>query len=322
MHTKLDLTDLNKLFNRPASYAPPPTVQIAENRAWLQQFYARVHYTEAMNSKPATTTHGLVVDLSPSSSNATLVEEEDDLMDHFKVCKIEEPFFAVPDIDMDLEQCSRSKMFVEEMARMTEHRRSLSLNTNISLDRSTPSPASSASPASSISSNGKNPFAEPFVPSYAPQLTTSPPPELPAELSDVVWFPTFWTGVSTSDAEAHKSYSVDLVNSTQWTTEALGELAQHFCWKGAEWTTDVSTVAPFARAVHDRFRETYGDLYANCLTRHIREIVVGHFKACWKSVSPGRSFLEFDFTFSPNLPRFIRINRILSHTQTHRRSLT
>jgi len=38
--------------------------------------------------------------------------------------------------------------------------------------------------------------------------------------------------------------------------------------------------------VHDCLRATYGDWYANCLTRHIRECVVGHFKACWKSEQP------------------------------------
>ena len=284
MSTKLDLTDLNKFFDKPASYAPPG--QTPQDRAWLQQFYARVHYTEAMNSKQ------VMFDHSPSSSNATLVEE-DNLMDHFKVCKIEEPFFAVPDMDTDFEQDER---FVEEMNKMTNLRKSLSINTNLSF---TPSPIPSPSPASSIPSSGINPFAKPFVPSYPPRLTTS----RPIGPSDIVWFSAFWTGVSSSDPEAHKSYSADLVNSTQWTTESMGELAQHFCWKGADWTTDVSTVAPFARAVHDHFRDTYDNLHANCLSRHIREIVVSHFKACWKSVSSSRrSFVKSDSTFSPIQP--------------------
>lgn len=238
MPTKLDLTDLNNLFNNPPPPLPP-TVQSIQDKLWLSQFYARLHST---------------VDSSPLSSNATLVEDDDDLMDHFNVCKLEDPFFAVPDVDSDL--------------RPIEDPRPLYLNTNIPLDLSTPS---SPSPASSL---GTNPFAVPFVPS---QFTTP------------LWFSTFWIGVSTDDVQVHNAYSIDLVNSTQWTTQALADLAQHFCWKGADPTTDVCSVAPFARAVHDRFRETYGDLYANSLTRHIREIVVGHFKACWKSVSP--SFL-------------------------------
>lgn len=266
MPTKLDLTELNKLFNKPSPKPRYPMKQSAEDHAWLEQFYARVRFIEALNYKQP---HPM--DFSPSSSNATLVEEGDDFLDVFKVCKIEEPFFVIPNLDADIE---------DSLLLIDGYPNHLPEDTDMSSDTS-----SNHSPSSSISLNNFNPHAEPFVPTYTMSMTTSPPP-LPCEISDVAWFPIFWPGVSSNDPEVHQIHAAALVDNIQWTTESLAVLSQHFCWKGAEGTGEtLSGVAPFARVVHDQFREVYGDWYANCLTRHIRECVVGHFKACWKSVS-------------------------------------
>jgi hypothetical protein len=125
----------------------------------------------------------------------------------------------------------------------------------------------------------------PFIPSYTSLIPTSTPAQI-SEMSDDSWFPIFWEGVSTKDEDSQQLHAANLVDSIEWESESLAVLSQHFCWKGAEGDADgVGSVVLFARVVHDCFRATYGDWYANCLTRHIRECVVGHFKACWKSVS-------------------------------------
>jgi len=124
------------------------------------------------------------------------------------------------------------------------------------------------------------------VPTHA-----SPPPldpsSFPNDHSDLPWFPYFWAGVSSKDQATQLANATALVDSVAWDTESLAALSQHFCWKGAEASEDgVGAVAAFAQAVHGQISERYGDWYANCLTRHIREIVVGHFKGCWKSDHP------------------------------------
>lgn len=283
MPTRLDLTELNKLFDKPSPTPPSHRAHTTEDRAWLEQFFARVHFIESLNAKQLYTNEG-----SPSSSSTTLVDEDDDLLDVFRISKVEEPFFSVADVHTDIQMYSimddHPDNLVQEFYRLgrTEHRKALSLDTDMFSYRSTPSP----SPSSSISSSSFNPNAEPFVPTLTPPVQSTTP-SLSSE--HVPWFPIFWTGVSTDDPETHRLYAAALVDSIQWTIEALAVLSQHFCWKGADDATESgSGVAPFARAVHDQLREIYGDWYANCLTRHIRELVVGHFKGCWKSVSSSR----------------------------------
>jgi hypothetical protein len=306
MAIKLDLTELNKLFDKPSSSRPFQQVQTSEDQAWLDKFFARVHLTESLNTK-------FTSEFSPSSSNATLLDEDDGLQEVFKVSMLVEDPFSAPNFQADLQMCSimteRSKHFVEEIHRRTEHRKAVSMNIDTSSSPSTSSPSSSISsnsfnpnaaafvpsytlpvrstpsPSSSVSSTSISPHAAPFIPSYHHLVDAITPP-LPSEISDESWFPVFWEGVSTNDADARQLHAAALVDNIEWESESLAVLSQHFCWKGAEDSADgLGSVVLFARVVHDCFRTTYGDWYANCLTRHIRECVVGHFKACWKSVS-------------------------------------
>lgn len=273
MAIKLNLKELNKLFEKPTSHHPvPTTVHSAQDRAWLEQFFTRVHLVNSVN---VIYDHKLSVDLSPMSSNSTLVDDD---AYNFS-CKLGETPSSIYTTDRS------SHHFVEEIDRRNEHRRSLSLNTNVSSCISTCSPSSSISSLSITF----NPNATPFIPTYALQPLSAPAttPPLTTDLSDLPWFPYFWAGVSSKDTEIHTVNATGLVDSITWDTESLAVLSQHFCWKGADGTEDgVSGVAGFARVVHTQISEKYGDWYANCLTRHIRECVVSHFKGCWKSVSP------------------------------------
>ncbi|KIM78422.1 hypothetical protein PILCRDRAFT_824303 [Piloderma croceum F 1598] len=308
MAIKLDLTELNRMFDKPSMGRPSPQVQTPGDQAWLEQFFARVHLTESLNFRQST------LELSPSSSNSTLIDHDDAFLDYAKdPTFIEEPFFPLdtqgnPQLFSIMSE--RSKYFVDEISRRTEQRKALSMNTDISSCPSTPSPSSSItsntfnpnaiafvpsythparstpSPSSSISSTSINPNAAPFIPSYTPLVPASIP-GLISEVPDDSWFPIFWEGVSTKEANAQQLHAAALVDSMEWESESLAVLSQHFCWKGAEGAADeLGGVVSFARLVHDCFRATYGDWYANCLTRHIRECVVGHFKACWKSEQP------------------------------------
>lgn len=320
MVTKLDLTELNKLFEKPSSARPSPKVQSVVDQAWLDQFFARIRLTEALSAEQQSPS-----ELSPSNSDTTLVDEDYGLQHVFKASMLTEKHLFDPDVQMDIQMCStineRSKHFVEEIHRRTEHRKALSMNTHIPQCRSTLSPSPEVSPncfnpnaeefvpsytlpvrftpspSSSVSSTSINPNAAPFVPSHGPLIDSPPCSEIP----DESWFPIFWEGVSTNDTDARQHHADTLIDNIEWESETLAVLSQHFCWKGAETTSDgLGGVVLFARVVHDTFRATYGDWYANCLTRHIRECVVGHFKACWKSVNPsvhitlhGRSHLSF-----------------------------
>jgi hypothetical protein len=305
MAIKLDLTELNRMFDKPSTMSRPSQVQTAGDQAWLEQFFARVHLTESLNCRQST------LELSPSSSNSTLIDHDDAFLDYAKDSAFtEEPFFPF-DTHEDVQIFSitserSSKYFVDEISRRTEQRKALSMNTDISSCPSTPSPSSSImsntfnpnaaafipsythparstpSPSSSISSTSINPNAAPFIPSHTP-LAPASIPGLISEVPDDSWFPIFWEGVSTKEADAQQRHAAALVDSIEWESESLAVLSQHFCWKGA--ADDLGGVVSFARVVHDCLRATYGDWYANCLTRHIRECVVGHFKACWKSVS-------------------------------------
>ena len=323
MAIKLDLTDLNKLFDKPSSGRPSLKVQTTGNQAWLEQFFARVHLTESLNNKQQS-----ILELSPLSSNATLVDQDDPFMDICKGSPFTDEVFSPLDVQGDLQLCSimseRSRHFVHEIHRRTEHRKALSTNTNIPPCPTSPSPSSSVSsnsfnpnatafipsyfptparstpsPSASVSSSASiNPNAAPFVPSCATTLFHDPTPPPQSELAEDAWFPIFWEGVSTVDVDSRKLHASALVDSIEWESDSLAVLSQHFCWKSAEGSSDgLGSVVLFVRAVHDCLTATYGDWYANCLTRHIRECVVGHFKACWKSVSLSvpQSFYPFPY---------------------------
>lgn len=258
MAIKLNIMELNKLFEKqsiPNTLArPAPRV---EDRIWIDQFFARVHLVDSINTDLH---HSSSTNSSPLSHNSTLVDEE--TWYNYKVAD-EVSFYATDNT------CEY------------DPRKGLSLCTDI------PSYASIYSPSSSSISSANtafNPHATPFVPTRA-----SPPPPTtssPVTDTDLPWFRYFWEGVSTRDQNIQLANATALVDSVVWDTDSLGALSQHFCWKGAEVLEDgVGQVANFAQLVHAQISEKYGDWYANCLTRHIREFVVGHFKGCWKSVS-------------------------------------
>lgn len=278
MPPRLNLTELNNLFNKPCANPPSPKVHTVEDQIWLEQFFARVHFIEVLNAK------GLYI--SPSNSVITLVDEDDEFPDIFKVSNVEDPF-AIVDIREDPQMWpimnEQLNYCAEELYIRNEHRKALSIDTDLSSYRSTPSPLSPISSTTCF-----NPHADPFVPTSTLPVHAATPAS-PSEHAP--WFPIFWAGVTADSNDAQRLHAITLVDSAEWTTDSLAVLSQHFCWKGAD---DISQsgsgVSAFVRAVHDQLKEVYGDWYANCLTRHIRECVVSYFKSCWKSVGSSRFF--------------------------------
>ncbi|KAJ7207299.1 hypothetical protein B0H12DRAFT_1159005 [Mycena haematopus] len=133
-----------------------------------------------------------------------------------------------------------------------------------------------------------NPLAAPFVPaSRTPVKALVPPPRLtkpPVQPQAVrpVWLDAFTRGASTSATPQHHTLAISVVASRRWPIEAMAELTQHFCWRGAEKITEESEgIAPFAFMVYRQFFEIYGEEVAQSFIWHLRECVIGTFKACW-----------------------------------------
>ncbi|KAF7356721.1 hypothetical protein MVEN_01007000 [Mycena venus] len=135
-----------------------------------------------------------------------------------------------------------------------------------------------------------NPLATPFVPTFRAQslarAAVSPPrvtkPPVQPQAVHPVWFDAFTRGACTSATPEHHSLATSVVTSRRWPIEAMAELAQHFCWRGGEKITEESAgIAPFAFMVYRQFFDIYGDGVAQSFIWHLRECVVGAFKACW-----------------------------------------
>ncbi|KAJ7180555.1 hypothetical protein C8R46DRAFT_1069827 [Mycena filopes] len=133
-----------------------------------------------------------------------------------------------------------------------------------------------------------NPLAAPFVPTFRPQSlarpsaprTPKPPPQ--TEPPRPVWFDAFTRGACTSATPNHRDYATAIVASRVWPIEAMAELAQHFSWRGGEKVTEESAgIAPFAFMVYRQFFDIYSEEIAQSFIWHLRECVVGAFKACW-----------------------------------------
>ncbi|KAJ6621376.1 hypothetical protein B0H10DRAFT_1945433 [Mycena sp. CBHHK59/15] len=137
-----------------------------------------------------------------------------------------------------------------------------------------------------------NPLAAPFIPAFQPQSLTKNPvqrvaPPPPAQPQLPIWFDAFARGSCTSATPDHKSYALVIVTSRPWPIEAMAELAQHFCCRGAEKVTEESAgIAPFAFMVYRQFFDVHGEDTAQSFIWHLRECVVGSFKACWDPESP------------------------------------
>jgi len=136
-----------------------------------------------------------------------------------------------------------------------------------------------------------NPLAAPFVPTFraksSARAAVSPPPRVtkpPVQPQAVhpVWFDAFTRGACASATPEHHSHAISLVTSRVWPIEAMAELAQHFCCRGGEKITEESAgIAPFAFMVYRQFFDVYGEEIAQSFIWHLRESVVGAFKACW-----------------------------------------
>ncbi|KAJ7672649.1 hypothetical protein B0H17DRAFT_1183402 [Mycena rosella] len=139
-----------------------------------------------------------------------------------------------------------------------------------------------------------NPLAAPFVPTSraqpvakAPVPRVVPKPTAQPQLVLPVWFDAFSRGVCASAAPDHRTYAIAIVSSRRWPIEAMAELAQHFCWRGAEKLTEESAgIAPFAFMVYRQFFAIHGEETAQSFIWHLRECVIGAFKACWDPDSP------------------------------------
>ncbi|KAJ7733260.1 hypothetical protein DFH07DRAFT_754944 [Mycena maculata] len=138
-----------------------------------------------------------------------------------------------------------------------------------------------------------NPFAAPFVPTFrarpvvkAPVPWVAKPPVEPRPALPI-WFDAFSRGACTSATPLHHQYASAIVTSRLWPIEAMAELAQHFCWRGGEKITEESTgIAPFAFMVYRQFFDLHGEETAQSFIWHLRECVVGAFKACWDPDAP------------------------------------
>ncbi|KAJ7077864.1 hypothetical protein B0H15DRAFT_915033 [Mycena belliarum] len=133
-----------------------------------------------------------------------------------------------------------------------------------------------------------NPLAAPFVPTSRRQSLTKaavrpickPAPQPPLVLP--VWSDAFSRGACASAAPDHHKYAAAIVSSRRWPIEAMAELAQYFCWRGGEKITEESAgIAPFAFMVYRQFFDIHGEEAGQSFIWHLRECVVGAFKACW-----------------------------------------
>ncbi|KAJ6591693.1 hypothetical protein DFH09DRAFT_907476 [Mycena vulgaris] len=138
-----------------------------------------------------------------------------------------------------------------------------------------------------------NPLATPFVPTFRAQslpraaVQRVPKPVQP-QLVLPIWFDAFSRGARTSATPEHAKYAIAIVNSRMWPIEAMAELAQHFCWRGGEKITEESAgIAPFAFMVYRQFFDIHGEEAGQSFIWHLRECVVGAFKACWDPDSVG-----------------------------------
>ncbi|KAJ7449593.1 hypothetical protein FB451DRAFT_1287378 [Mycena latifolia] len=136
-----------------------------------------------------------------------------------------------------------------------------------------------------------NPLAAPFVPTFRAQslaraaVQRAPKPTVQPQLVLPVWLDAFSRGACTSATPDHHSYAIAIVNSRAWPIEAMAELAQHFCWRGGEKITEESAgIAPFAFMVYRQFFDIHGEETGQSFIWHLRECVVGAFKACWDPV--------------------------------------
>ncbi|KAF7309711.1 hypothetical protein MIND_00342900 [Mycena indigotica] len=131
-----------------------------------------------------------------------------------------------------------------------------------------------------------NPRAEPFVPKFFSSVpprqvaVTKPPPR-----RSPVWLDAFTKGTQAASTALQKEYATLLITTqSNWPIETMAELAQNFCWRGGEGSTE--EVANFAFMVYRQFFHTFGEQISQSFVWHLRECVVGAFLVTWDPDSP------------------------------------
>ena len=253
----LELAELNRLFNtRPPPSAPRSLTP--DDLQGLEEFFTGLHYFN--RSKPTSITS------SPASTASTLTLNDDEIGSIFMSDKF--------GVEADDQKGSIATVpWDETQGNMKRNKTVLLLSDEL------------------------NPLAAPFVPtSNVPQQISSaiPPPQqsrrrVPAPTPPQIqppWLSAFGDGSCVTDAPDSDALAFSLVSSCTWTMEAMGELAQHFCWKGSEAASaDNAAVAPFSLAVYRKFWDVHGEDIAKSFLWHLRECVVGTFLVCWDAVS-------------------------------------
>lgn len=137
-----------------------------------------------------------------------------------------------------------------------------------------------------------NPRAREFVPYHpaspsvaiiipsAPPTATTRQSGLP---SNPAWYISFIAGSKSQSTDSQLHNSIDIIEAGEWTMDDMADLAQYFCWKGAE--ANHPYLAFFARILYIKFGEMRGEDIAKSFLWHLRECVVGTFKVCWDPVS-------------------------------------
>jgi len=125
-----------------------------------------------------------------------------------------------------------------------------------------------------------------------------PIPPAPAKLL-APWLTIFHTAstIPPTNTTALAESAMNLAHCNLWHTDALAELAQHFCWKASAANSDVirETMAPFAWETYRALGNAFDDDTANSFVWHLRESLLGTFKGCWCSTESTKS-ISYRFT--------------------------
>lgn len=282
----LDLTELNKFFN---AYRPKPSPKplTAEDEKWLDLYFARIRRLNGV-SPPS-----LSLTSSPASSTTSLSTDNEDIHSNFmtddkissSILANQTEFQRCPHLNDCSQAFDGSQEKTQQRQSWSEVQPQYTFTSTHDIHPPSPTPVTQKF----------NPHAAPFVPTYAlanhdlPAYVPSPVPQIaqPLPSPQPVWFNNFWAGTHTNTTNEHKAHSFELVSSQIWTTEAIAELAQNFCWKGSEGLFPESAgVAPFARAVYIEFwnKDAAGGQCGSAFLSHLQECVVWTFDACWNLV--------------------------------------
>ncbi|KAJ3801959.1 hypothetical protein GGU11DRAFT_767293 [Lentinula aff. detonsa] len=128
-----------------------------------------------------------------------------------------------------------------------------------------------------------------------------PPPPLRPLKANPLWMTIFHSASTTSPISSIFliDRATELVHSRFWHSEALAELAQHYCWKASAANTDVNreTMAPFAWEVYRALYTAFDEDTAESFVCHLRNLLIGTFEGCWFATE---SFKAISYRFTPS----------------------